>query len=174
MCFGGCLGLWLIKFRNNSTYKQVLRSCNVSEKESVFANIGTGFLVWRFFRSQKSTKISWNTKKKQDLKCLKMLVVNINLHFWRVTLKNYLFRPFDGWRLMPLRPSQHLSSGIHLLLLCFGVMFGYFLFAERVKLIRHFLQLYQLTYLAFWCSLTVHVTHPWWYWGTSSEMANDS
>ena len=63
VCFGGCLGLWLIKFRNNSRYKQVLRSCNVSEKESVFENIGTGFLVWRFFRSQKSMKISWNAKK---------------------------------------------------------------------------------------------------------------
>ena len=31
-----------------------------------------------------------------------MLVVNINLHFWRVTIKNYLFRPFDGWRLIPI------------------------------------------------------------------------
>lgn len=38
--------------------------------------------------------------------------ININLHFWRLEVKDYIFRrltvkfrPFDGWWLTPLRPS---------------------------------------------------------------------
>ena len=107
--FGGCLGLWLIKFRNNSRYKQVLRCCKVSEKKSVFENKGTGFLVWRFFRSQKSMKISWNAKKsilfyfpwyQSAFLTVDGKKISTFLDGWRLN-----FRPFDGWRLTPSRPS---------------------------------------------------------------------
>ena len=82
--FGGCLGLLLVKFRNIFRYKQVLRCCNVLKE--CFENVGTGFPVWRLFRSQRSMKISWNTKKKQDLKCLET--------FWQLIPVGI----FDGWR----------------------------------------------------------------------------
>ena len=84
MWFGGCLGLLLVKFRNIFRYKQVLRCWNVLKE--CFENVGTGFPVWRLFRSQRSMKISWNTKKKQDLKCLET--------FWQLIPVGI----FDGWR----------------------------------------------------------------------------
>ena len=75
---------------------------NFMSGEKFFENWQPVFLIYRFFRSQKSLKISrysdiWNLP-------LNFTTVNINLHFGRLRVK---IDRFYCWRLTPLRPCAY-------------------------------------------------------------------
>ena len=106
LCFGGRLGLTLLEFRNIFRYQQVLRSCDVlrvcfrKHRNWFFQFEGSSLRrsPWRLAVLERF-EIPWNFLTV----CIfdRLRVKSTFFNGWR-----FNFRPFDGWRLSPSRPSS--------------------------------------------------------------------